>query len=399
MNILLTTRRVPEEKRNPISLLDLAGFLRGHGHTVDCYFLDQLAGTAAAKKRTYDLVGLSVLQVLDENAPVRDAVELKKLFNTKVVVGGKWTETMLEEQRSALQSSGVDICVGPGEEYFHPGKVDFGSYPSWSAVDFETLNEVNTEVMSSRGCPYHCNFCHNTETGLSFFSASRTADNIELLLKLGSERIFIVDDIFTMRAAHMAALLGELKKRGIDLENRCVFFSHVNHLAPEILEQIALYKPTQVQLGIESGDDRMLKLMGKTFASETALEKIKTLDRMGINVQLLFLVGFPGETEESLRNTLAFIERAEPFVSGAWMSYYQPVRGTKGYYLAIERVGRLGQSRRNTDITYVDPALTEELLAEYRGRMVKVFSRRSVKGFLRRGLIRNFHRISRIMEG
>lgn len=393
MRILLTTRRVIEENRNPIALLDLAAFLRARGHSVNCYFLDQLSENSGEPEERYDLVGLSVLQVIDETVPAADALYLKTRYGAKVVVGGKWTETIPDEQRAVLLGHGIDICVGPGEEYFHPGEIDFKNYPPWDEIDLKTLKVVRPEVMSARGCPYRCNFCHNTENRISFFSASRTASNIELLLRLGSDRIFIVDDIFTLRQSHMSDLYAELKAKGVNIERKVSFFSHVNHLTPGILEQIAVYKPAHVQLGIESGDDRMLKAMGKPFTSEEAFNKLRLLDSRGICVYALFLVGFPEETEESLQRTLRFIEKIEPFIEGAWMSYYQPVRGTKGYLMAAERAKDLNQSKRNTDVTYVDPNLTAEMLIKYRTAMVKVFSRRSLKGFIRRGLIRTFHRV------
>ena len=65
LRILLTTRRETAEKRNPIALLDLAAYWRRYGHRVDCYYLDQLTRPLRADA-SYDLVGLSVLQVLRE---------------------------------------------------------------------------------------------------------------------------------------------------------------------------------------------------------------------------------------------------------------------------------------------------------------------------------------------
>jgi len=74
------------------------------------------------------------------------------------------------------------------------------------------------------------------------------------------------------------------------------------------------------------------------------------------------------------------------------MSYYQPVRGTRGHEMAVESARGLRRTGRNTDITYVPPGLTEDILAGYRKRMADVFSRKSLKGFLRRGLFRNLRR-------
>jgi radical SAM superfamily enzyme YgiQ (UPF0313 family) len=261
--------------------------------------------------------------------------------------------------------TGIRVFSGAGEHYFSDQAIDFEEYPSWSKIDFETLNDVHADVMSTRGCPYHCHFCHNTEKNLSFFSPKRTADNIELLFNLGMNRIFFCDDIFTLKAAHMESLYNELRKRNIFIENRNEFFTHINHINADTLKWIKMFKPFRVSVGVESGDDRMLKLMGKGFDSETALNKLKMLyDEVQVPIGALFIIGFPGETDESLRNTLHFAKAIRPFAS-SWVSYYQPVRGTKGYQMAIERTKRTKLGSRNTSISYVDPNVTKKLLFKY----------------------------------
>ena len=276
MKILLTARREKAETRNPIAILDLAAYARAAGHTVDCHYLDQIA-TGKIMEERYDMVGLSVLQVSKEDQPFKDALYLKRRFGTEVIIGGKWTQTIPVEQKNYASYLGLKIHVGPGETLFGKGEIDYGNYPAWARIDFETLNDVRTDVMTTRGCPYRCNFCHNTEKKLSFFDASRTADNIELLFGLGAPCIFFVDDIFTLRPAHMEDLYNELKRRNIQFENRNEFFTHVNHINNDTIRWINAYRPFKVSVGIESGDDRMLKLMGKGFDRKTALEKLKLL--------------------------------------------------------------------------------------------------------------------------
>ena len=373
MNILLTTRREAAECRNPIAILDLAAYLRAFGHSVDCYYLDQI-GKAGRHKKSYDIVGLSVLQVVREDAPLKDALYLKQTFQTRVVVGGKWIPTITTAQRERLEAHGVEVYAGPGERCFAGGEIDFERYPSWDKVDFDTLQDVRADIMSSRGCPYSCHFCHNTEKKLSFFSVHRTADNIELLFRLGINRISFCDDIFTLKPSHMEGLYNELKRRNISIENRSEFFTHINQIHEETLKWIRTYKPFQVNVGIESGDDRMLKLMGKGFDSKTALQKLELLHReTNVPIGTLFLIGFPGETEESLKNTLRFIQKIRPF-SGSWVSYYRPVRGTEGYTMALSRRKKVRSGGRNMSITYVDPNLTKKILFKYHYAMMD-FSR------------------------
>lgn len=377
MKILLTARKDTFPSRNPIALLDLAQYLRSLRHSVDCYYISQLR-EGSVKGEHYDLVGLSVLQAIREEDPLKDAVWLKKIFNTKVVVGGKWTETITDDEKTNLQENGIDVCIGPGEIYFGSRAIDMDNYPSWNSIDFETLGETNQEVMSTRGCPYNCDFCHNTERRVSFFSAHRTVDNIELIFSRGQHMAFIVDDVFTLRPSHMEAIYKELKRRDIQIENRNRFFSHIRHINDKTLYWMKAYKPFTIYIGIESGDNRMLANLGKTFEGNEAFDKIKLLHENGLSVTALFMIGFPGENIESLGNTLAFIRRIKPLIAGIWVSYYQPVRGTKGYQKAVERGFKLRQGNLNTCITYVDPNLSKRILLAYRRLMYREVVRESV---------------------
>jgi radical SAM superfamily enzyme YgiQ (UPF0313 family) len=179
------------------------------------------------------------------------------------------------------------------------------------------------------------------------------------------------------------------------------------------LEWIKKYKPYQVNVGVESGDNRMLRAMGKGFDSQTAYERLKLLhEYTGVRIGTLFLTGFPGETEESLQNTLHFIERIRPF-AGAWVSYYQPVPGTKGYEMAQERRGKIKPGRRNMSISYVDPNLSEKTLFKFNYRMMDcsahhTLRRRLIYGFIDLApmflletwrTVRQRRRLSRYMNG
>ena len=181
MKILLTIRKEYREIINPIAILDLAAYARKIGHEVDCYYFFQINKKSFKKK--YDLVGLSVLQANGKQS-IRDAIFLKKKFNVRTIVGGKWTDTINEESTSILEKNNIEIFKGHGEKLFSDNKIEYDSYPSWDIVDFKTLNDVRGDIMSSRGCPFKCHFCHNTERKVEFFNEKRVANNIQLLFSL-----------------------------------------------------------------------------------------------------------------------------------------------------------------------------------------------------------------------
>lgn len=379
MRFLFTVRKEPDELRNPISILDLAAYARQFGHDVDCYYIsDIFAGKIPDK--AYDFVGYSVLQGIGDE-PFTDLLFLRNTFKKRVVVGGKWVNTLSDEHKEILRKNDIEVFVGHGEKLFSDGSIDYHNYPAWHEVDFKTLGGARPEVMSTRGCPYRCHFCHNTETSLSWFSAERTVENIATVLRLGAKMVFFVDDIFTIKPAHMEAIHNELNRRRINIKGAIQFFTHVNCVSPEAISAMQKFRPLRVEIGIESGDNRMLKAMGKPFTPERAYEKIKLLSDSGIPTFALFLIGFPGETEESLDKTVRFVDRVRPYLYGLWVSYYQPVRGTVGFDMVRETDPSYRHDpRRNNVITYVPPSVTEHQLKKYRRRMFK----RDVRYLLRR---------------
>ena len=119
------------------------------------------------------------------------------------------------------------------------------------------------------------------------------------------------------------------------------------------------------------------------------MEAIRLLQGHGHRVVGLFLVGYPGETEESLRHTLEFIQKARPMLSYVWVSYYQPVPSTVGFEQAVKRDPALKPGRSNREITYLDPNLSVGTLVKYRSRMMSAGSPHAIVGFFERNDFRS----------
>jgi radical SAM superfamily enzyme YgiQ (UPF0313 family) len=370
MNLLLTQNKFSlfntDLANNPIALLDLAPYLRRLGHNVDCFYLNDLPN------RKYDLVGLSVLNY--ERDTLKNIFILKNKFKqARIVVGGKATRGFSSEEMRLLQKSNIEIWDKSGEEYFSGEKdIDYAHYPSWDKRDLKALKINHGGIMSSRGCPYHCHFCHNTESELHFFPARRTVDNIELLFDAGVKCVSFADDIFTLKASHMSEIYSECKRRNIPIEGKNTFFTHVNHINEDSVKAMAFFKPFSIQLGIESGDDEMLIAMGKGFNVETAYEKVKFLAGYA-PVTGLFLIGFPKESRKSLENTLRFVKRINKYLKGIWVSFYNPVFCTVGYNLALENGVILTKQQNNTKIGYLDKRLALWEIIRYRALILGSF--------------------------
>lgn len=363
MKIALVERYESQEPRTPIALMDLAAYARQAGHEVTVAYYENLTDLDA-----YEAIGISALVY---NPRLLEALtSLRERYRGRIVLGGKITVALTGEQTDHLKSLGVEVFTGAGERFFDPADGgDLADYPAWSLDDFVALDQAGfvTEMMTSRGCPYRCRFCQNTELRVRWFPVERTVANAQLILEQRRRsRVFFVDDIFCFRAEHMWAVLQAADQAGLELRRRTHFFIHVKQVDAERLEAIDAYRPGEMQIGLESGDDEQLRRMGKTFTAAEAADRLALLHGHGHCVAGLFLIGFPGETRESLQNTVDFVARNRHRMSGLWVSYYVPIPLTLGWNLVQERLGRRIDGNWNTEIAYVDPNLTEEDLRQAR---------------------------------
>lgn len=155
---------------NPIAILDMAPYIRNFGIKVDVCRYPNLP-----KRKDYDIVGFSCLascggSVFEQLKNIQDFYP-----NSKIVLGGKWTHVFTEEEEKKVKEMGVCVEKSPAEFcYTESDEIKYEEYPAWDKKDFDILN-VSHFIMSTRGCPFKCHFCNNTESRISFFSAKRTA--------------------------------------------------------------------------------------------------------------------------------------------------------------------------------------------------------------------------------
>jgi len=373
MRILLTTQKWlrEEEPDNPIAVLDLAPLLRRWGHEVDCRYIHDLV------EGEYDLAGISCFWG-NEKVIKRHLSLLRERYPAvKIVIGGRYVNIMSDELKNYLIGEKIEICPGEGERYFNKTEeIDFNNYPSWDIKDLKSLNSDGDGIMSSRGCPYSCNFCYNSAKRVKFFSPSRTVDNIELMFKMGIRDVFFVDDIFTLNMQHMSNIYDSCKKRNVKIQKRNHFLTHINSINKESVKIMGMFSPTRVEVGIESGDDRMLQLMGKNITREVIYEKVKLLSKY-VAVHGLFLIGYPGETIQSLQNTIDFVKRTKKYLSAIWVSYYVPIPNTAGFDAALNNGIITNSEIDNRAIGYVDNNLTVEVLQKARSALFETASKKS----------------------
>ncbi len=221
-------------------------------------------------------------------------------------------------------------------------------------------------IIVARGCPFDCTFCHFEERSREArrYDPPAVGELISLAWEeMGVDDVFFLDDIFTLNRKWVLEVCDEIRNRGLDhLKYGC--FSHVRAGGPEVYQAMAQAGFTQIQLGIESGDERIRRRMHKNFTDEQTRAAVSLIKSCGMEPHCLYILGYAGETLDTMRRTL---EMAESLETTAWFSYAQPLPGTE-FLLEAEREGTILErdlSRYgNQQIVYLPDGVTLEQMKQ-----------------------------------
>jgi len=178
----------------------------------------------------------------------------------------------------------------------------------WDAIPSEYIFPI-FPVRGSRGCPYRCKFCN--------FAPMRTFQlknpdcivrEIDDLLKTGKVRIIrFTDDNLFLNKKYIDSFCRKII--ALDKNFHWTSFLRANSVDKENIRLLKESGLIQAQIGMESGDPRILKEMEKKDHPENYLRVVELLNTHGISTQLYFIIGFPGETRQSVENTIKLINR------------------------------------------------------------------------------------------
>ncbi|MDJ0270484.1 MAG: radical SAM protein [Aigarchaeota archaeon] len=126
----------------------------------------------------------------------------------------------------------------------------------------------------------------------------------EIRYRYGYERIWFADELFIANKKHVLRLCEEIRRRGLDVLWECL--ARVDLVDSEIAHAMRRAGCHKVIFGLESGDDRTLKTMNKHITVEQSRRAVETMVKAGIKVGAFFILGYPGETNETMLNTIRF---------------------------------------------------------------------------------------------
>ena len=232
-------------------------------------------------------------------------------------------ELTLSRICAALREPSQDLSAVPNLIYtrdnvsFHrtPREIenndmDEGSI-DWSFFPADLLRPA-VQLRTARSCAYKCAFCRYPILAgdLNLMSLEAVEREFEYLKETGVTHLLFIDDTFNIPKNRFKDLCRMMIRRQFNFK----WFSYFRcaNADDEVFDLAARSGCTGVFLGIESGDNRMLKEMYKTATVEKYTYGLNKLREHGIFSYASFIIGFPGETEESAENTLRFIDEARP---------------------------------------------------------------------------------------
>ncbi len=159
-------------------------------------------------------------------------------------------------------------------------------------------------LITSRGCPYQCIFCQGRRmvgSKVRYRDPMRVVDEIEEILAWGFTRINVADDLFLSNKSRARAVCDEILRRRLEFSWSA--FVRVNIMDAETLERMREAGCDSVSFGIETGSPEMLELIRKKITLDQGRRAVEICRQVGITPHASFMVGLPGESPETLRQT------------------------------------------------------------------------------------------------
>jgi anaerobic magnesium-protoporphyrin IX monomethyl ester cyclase len=260
--------------------------------------------------------------VLDEQA-------LSEHPETDVVVRGEGEQTMLELVDLVSESNLKNLDKVAGITFRKNGRIvhtpdrpfienlDEMPYPAYKyfpLTKYRYFGKLILPIISSRGCPFQCTFCLAPRMAGKRFRArspKSVVDELEWLRNTYKADAFTFhDETFTYDKKRVFEICEEIKGRNIGLPWDCS--TRVDQVSRELLSAMRDANCQLVSFGVESGSQKILNAMKKGTTVERNEKAIRWAKEVGLSVSVSVIIGYPGETADTLKQTMDFIRRTKP---------------------------------------------------------------------------------------
>ncbi len=165
-------------------------------------------------------------------------------------------------------------------------------------------------MTTSRGCPFQCIFCVGRKmvgARVRYRNPQKIVDELAYLSTLDFHQVNIADDLFTASKKHCMAVCDEILQRQLKIQ--WTSFARVDTVSRPVLERMKQAGCTAVSFGVESGSPEILTTIKKGITLDQVIDAVTMCNDVGVTPQASFILGLPGETLQTLQQTVAFAER------------------------------------------------------------------------------------------
>ena len=302
----------------PIGLMAVGTGLKARGHEVHIH--DEKLSLIPMHFQYYGFGPTS-----PEYSSALEAMKTIRLYNptAKIIIGGPYatinSETCLQDGWDCVVWGDGELSAEQaflGSEKFIRGESrPLDEYPTpdrslFNLKKYKCFLEGHraTTLVTSRGCPNFCSFCVKNYSHVRLLSAARVIEEIDVLYyKFNYRALLFPEDIFIVNRKRTEAVCKHLKKLGIVW--RCLVRG--DYIVKYGLDFVKMMKDAglvEVGMGVESGSNKILKIINKGETVETIKESIQMLKSVGVRIKGFFIIGLPGETQETIAETVDFLE-------------------------------------------------------------------------------------------
>lgn len=282
-------------------------------------------------------------------------IENYLLTGADFLVIGEGEETTYELQHAISEKT--DFRALNGIAFMEDGKVvqtparnkfrelDTLPLPNRDAIPIEKYletwkknhGESSMTISTQRGCPYTCKWCSTAVYGQSY--RRRPAHLVAQEMKMLKERynpdaIWFVDDVFTISHKWLTAFHEEVVKQNAQIRFECI--TRAERLNAEILQLLKEAGCFRIWIGAESGSQDIIDAMDRRVDVNHVKKTIQDTNAMGIETGTFIMLGYPGETEKDIDETIQYLKEAKPTHYTITVAY--PIKGTSLYKEIEEKI-------------------------------------------------------------
>jgi radical SAM superfamily enzyme YgiQ (UPF0313 family) len=311
------------------------------------------------------------------HATFMDSQILSDYSDVDIVVRGEGEETLIELLSRIIDAGDLQTVSGisfrkNGQIIRTPNRpfiqnlddLPRPAYQYFPLKKYQFFGKLILPIMTSRGCPYQCSYCVSSRMAGKMFrvrSPKNVVDELEWLRDVHGAGVFsFYDDAFTYDKKRAIEICQEIKKRNIDLPWDCQ--TRVDKISKEVLVKMREANCQLVSFGAESGCQKILDAVNKRTTIELNEKAVKMAKDVGLSVAMSVIIGFPGETKETLKQTFDFIRRTEP--DYVYLCVATPYPGTAMRNLLEELGWKMSADWSQYDLqtpVFENPLLTVDL--------------------------------------